>query len=45
MKVIPWFEYGLMEPAISPVVQQHPKWLLTKADGNPIVVLHNRDMV
>ncbi|EAU74120.1 hypothetical protein RS9916_31472 [Synechococcus sp. RS9916] len=45
MKVIPWFEYGLMEPADSPVVEDHPEWVLAKADGNPIVRLHGKDMV
>ena len=45
MKVIPWFEYGLMEPADSPVVENHPEWVLAKADGNPIVRLHGKEMV
>ena len=45
MKVIPWFEYGLMEPAGSAVVREQPDWVLQKANGSPITVLHGKDMV
>ncbi len=45
MRVIPWFEYGLMEPADAAVVKEHPDWLLRKADGSPITMLHNKPMV
>ena len=45
IKVIPWFEYGLMEPADSRVVQNHPDWILAKANGNPIMTMHGKDMV
>ena len=45
MKVIPWFEYGLMEPASSAVVQQHPEWVLARADGNTIMTMHGKQMV
>ena len=34
MQVVPWFEYGLMEPADAEVVRAHPDWLLRRADGN-----------
>merc|ERR1711934_704580 len=33
IKVMPWFEYGLMEPATSQVVQHNPDWVLSRADG------------
>jgi len=45
MQLIPWFEYGLMEPADAVVVRDHPEWVLQKADGNPITVLHGKEMV
>jgi uncharacterized lipoprotein YddW (UPF0748 family) len=34
MRVIPWFEYGLMVPLQSAIVQQHPDWLTTRQDGS-----------
>ena len=45
LQVIPWFEYGLMEPATAPVVQEHPQWVLQKRDGSSSVELHGRPMV
>jgi uncharacterized lipoprotein YddW (UPF0748 family) len=45
LRVIPWFEYGLMEPADAAVVKEHPEWVLQKADGSPITMLHNKPMV
>jgi uncharacterized lipoprotein YddW (UPF0748 family) len=45
MKVIPWFEYGLMEPAGSAVVRDQLDWVLQKANGSPITVLHGKEMV
>ncbi len=45
MRVIPWFEYGLMEPADAAVVKEHPEWVLQKADGSTITMLHNKPMV
>ena len=38
--VMPWFEYGLMEPADSDVVQNHPEWVLARADGQRWMTLH-----
>lgn len=32
LSVIPWFEFGFMAPANSPLVQRHPDWL-TQAQG------------
>ena len=40
MKVVPWFEYGLMEPDDAEVVKLHPDWVLARADGNPVVKMH-----
>lgn len=45
MKVIPWFEYGLMEPASAAVVAQHPEWVLTRRNGNPVMTMHGKEMV
>jgi uncharacterized lipoprotein YddW (UPF0748 family) len=33
MRVIPWFEYGLMAPPNSLLAYQHPGWLTQKVDG------------
>jgi len=40
MKVVPWFEYGLMEPADAEVVKQHPDWVLARADGSSTMKMH-----
>ena len=40
IKVMPWFEYGLMEPADAAVVQEHPEWVLAKADGQRWIAMH-----
>ena len=45
MKVIPWFEYGLMEPADSTIVRQQPEWVLARADGNTVMTMHGKKMV
>ena len=45
LQVIPWFEYGLMEPADAAVAQQHPEWLLQQRDGSSSVTMHGRAMV
>ena len=45
MKVIPWFEYGLMEPADSAIVRQQPDWVLARADGNTVMTMHGKKMV
>ncbi|MFM8259606.1 MAG: glycoside hydrolase family 10 protein [Vulcanococcus sp.] len=45
LQVIPWLEYGLMEPADAAVVRQNPEWVLQKRDGSSSVELHGRPMV
>ena len=45
MKVIPWFEYGLMEPSDSTIVSQNPEWVLAHADGNIVMTMHGKKMV
>jgi uncharacterized lipoprotein YddW (UPF0748 family) len=45
MRVIPWFEYGLMEPADAAVVRSRPEWVLQKRDGSSTVVMHGKEMV
>lgn len=44
MKIIPWFEYGLMEPANAAVVQNNPEWVLAKADGSRSMTMHGKQM-
>lgn len=34
LRLIPWFEYGLMLPAKSPIAQKHPDWLTTTRSGS-----------
>lgn len=36
IKLIPWFEYGLMIPTTSAFVNQHPDWITTTKDGKTI---------
>jgi len=45
LEVIPWFEYGLMEPADAEVVRQQPEWVLAKRDGSTGYPMHGRTMV
>ena len=40
IKVMPWFEYGLMEPADSAVVHENPSWVLAKANGQRWMAMH-----
>ena len=42
LQVIPWFEYGLMEPAEAEVVRQNPEWVLQKRDGTSLTTMHGR---
>ncbi|MFZ0408775.1 MAG: family 10 glycosylhydrolase [Cyanobium sp.] len=44
MQVIPWFEYGLMEPADAEVVRLHPEWVLRRADGSSLYALHGANL-
>ena len=44
MKIIPWFEYGLMEPADAAVVKNNPEWVLAKADGSRSMTMHGKQM-
>lgn len=44
MQVVPWFEYGLMEPADAAVVQAHPDWLLRRADGSALYAMHGANL-
>ena len=40
IKVMPWFEYGLMEPADSEVVQRNPEWVLAQSNGQRWMTMH-----
>nr|WP_254216952.1 family 10 glycosylhydrolase [Synechococcus sp. CCY 9618] len=44
MQVIPWFEYGLMEPADAEVVRRHPEWVLRRADGSALYAMHGANL-
>lgn len=44
LRTIPWFEYGLMEPADSAVVRAHPDWVLQRSDGSSLYALHGADL-
>lgn len=35
LSVIPWFEFGFMLPATSPLIQRHPDWLTQKQGSLP----------
>ena len=45
LQVIPWFEYGLMEPADAAVVRQNPEWVLQRRDGSSTIAMHGKPMV
>lgn len=36
LRLIPWFEYGLMIPTTSAFAKEHPDWLTTTKDGKTI---------
>ncbi len=44
MQVIPWFEYGLMEPADAEVARRHPDWLLRRANGSALYAMHGANL-
>ncbi len=40
LSVIPWFEFGFMAPATSPLAQRHPEWLTQKQGALPTARLY-----
>ncbi|MEM9151674.1 MAG: family 10 glycosylhydrolase [Cyanobacteria bacterium P01_F01_bin.3] len=36
LRILPWFEYGLMIPETSAIAQAHPDWLTTTAAGETV---------
>jgi uncharacterized lipoprotein YddW (UPF0748 family) len=44
MQVLPWFEYGLMEPGDAEVVRLNPDWVLRRADGSALYAMHGADL-
>ncbi|MEM9005677.1 MAG: family 10 glycosylhydrolase [Cyanobacteria bacterium P01_F01_bin.86] len=40
LSVIPWFEFGFMAPANSPLAQRHPEWLTQKQGALPEASLY-----
>lgn len=45
LAVIPWFEFGLMAPTDSALVQRHPQWVTRRRNGNSIVKEGQQDRV
>jgi uncharacterized lipoprotein YddW (UPF0748 family) len=43
MSVIPWFEFGLMAPADSELVQRHPDWVTSRRNGSKVFNVHGHD--
>lgn len=41
MNVLPWFEYGLIVPANSPLAKRHPQWLSKNRQGKYLLKNHN----
>ncbi|MDJ0713397.1 MAG: family 10 glycosylhydrolase [Prochloraceae cyanobacterium] len=41
--VVPWFEYGLMAPNTSNLVQRHPEWITVTRDGTRIIKPHSQE--
>ena len=39
MRVLPWFEYGLMIPQTSAIAQAHPDWLTKNSSGQTVAAL------
>ena len=44
MQVIPWFEYGLMEPGDAEVVRRNPDWILRRSDGSALYAMHGANL-
>ncbi len=44
MQVVPWFEYGLMEPGDAEVVRRNPEWILRRADGSALYAMHGANL-
>ncbi|MEL6937833.1 MAG: family 10 glycosylhydrolase [Cyanobacteria bacterium J06598_1] len=41
LSIIPWFEFGLMAPADSPLARLHPDWMTQRQDGTKIDFQNN----
>jgi uncharacterized lipoprotein YddW (UPF0748 family) len=44
LRVIPWFEYGLMVPKNHPITRRHPEWLTQTASGSKVSKESNESM-
>jgi uncharacterized lipoprotein YddW (UPF0748 family) len=44
LRVIPWFEYGLMLPNNHPITRRHPEWLTMTASGSKVSSESNENM-
>lgn len=45
MRVIPWFEFGMMAPSDSELAKRHPDWLTKRRDGTKVDVDDQGDEV
>lgn len=43
LRLIPWFEYGLMMPTSSAIAKRHPDWLTTNQAGETVAKAGKRD--
>lgn len=43
LAIIPWFEYGLMVPASSSLVQRHPSWVTQNIAGQKVTRPHSQN--
>ncbi len=45
MRVIPWFEFGMMAPSDSELAKRHPDWLTKRRDGTKVAQDNSEDEV
>lgn len=43
LTILPWFEYGLMVPASSNLVQRHPNWVTQNIQGQQVTHPHSQN--
>lgn len=43
LTILPWFEYGLMAPASSSLVQRHPTWVTQTIKGQKVTRPHSQN--
>ena len=43
LSILPWFEYGLMAPLSSSLVQRHPSWVTQTIEGQKVTRPHSQN--